>query len=261
MARAAPARRRHLPHAGRLSARALGLLPREARRRRPGRPRRDRAAATDREGRAEGDVHAGEPDRHAPLRRPLRARPDLLDERHDRHAELHPADGGRPRELGDGIRTELRGFGNRRRTAHRLHLRRRPLRGRRRARVVRAHRADARPGWHGQHRAADAGGRAAPARGRRADAVVRRAPDRVGRRARRRPARVERGACPRRGGAGRRRAGLPREARGRLGREGHRGDGHRRHRRLALGGVRGAGRHAPRSARVRPCRADRPRDR
>ena len=44
------------------------------------------------------------------------------------------------------------------------------------------------------------------------------------------------------------------------GAQGHRGDGHRRHRRLALGRVRGAGRHAPRRARLRPRRADRPRD-
>ena len=61
------------------------------------------------------------------------------------------------------------------------------------------------------------------------------------------------------GRAGRRRAGLPGEARGGLGRAGHRGDGHRRHRPVALGRVRGAGRHAPRRARLRPRRADRPR--
>ena len=46
-----------------------------------------------------------------------------------------------------------------------------------------------------------------------------------------------------------------------LGRAGDRGDGHRRHRRLALGRVRGAGRHAPRRARLRPRRADRSRRR
>ncbi len=39
-----------------------------------------------------------------------------------------------------------------------------------------------------------------------------------------------------------------------------RGDGDRRHRRVALGRVRGAGRDAPRRARLRPRRADRPRD-
>ena len=71
---------------------------------------------------------------------------------------------------------------------------------------------------------------------------------------------VERRARARGGRARRRRAGLPREARGGLGRAGHRGDGHRRHRRLALGRVRGAGRDAPGRARLRPRRADRPRD-
>ena len=49
-------------------------------------------AAADREGRAPGDAHAGEPDRRAPLRGAVRDRPHLLDERHHRHAELHPAD-------------------------------------------------------------------------------------------------------------------------------------------------------------------------
>jgi hypothetical protein len=44
-------------------------------------------------------------------------------------------------------------------------------------------------------------------------------------------------------------------------RDGHGGDGDRRHRRLALGRVRGAERNAPRRARLRPRRADRPRDR
>ena len=75
-----------------------------------------------------------------------------------------------------------------------------------------------------------------------------------------RPRGVERRARARRGRAGRRRAGLPRAARGGLGREGHRGDGDRRHRRVAVGRVRGAGRHAPRRARLRARRADRPRD-
>ena len=45
-----------------------------------------------------------EPGRRAPLRRAGRDRPDLLDERHDRDAELHPADGGRPRQLGHRAR-------------------------------------------------------------------------------------------------------------------------------------------------------------
>ena len=71
---------------------------------------------------------------------------------------------------------------------------------------------------------------------------------------------LERPARARRGRAGRRRAGLPRPARGGLGRPRHRGHGHRRHRPLAVGRVRAAGRHAPRRARVRARRADRPRD-
>ena len=41
-----------------------------------------------------------QPVRRAPLRRAVGDRPDLLDERHHRHAELHPADRGRPRQLG-----------------------------------------------------------------------------------------------------------------------------------------------------------------
>ena len=62
-------------------------------------------------------------------------------------------------------------------------------------------------------------------------------------------ARLERRARARRGRARRRRAGLPGPARAGLGREGHRGDGDRRHRRLAVGRVRAAGRDAPRRAR------------
>ena len=67
-------------------------------------------------------------------------------------------------------------------------------------------------------------------------------------------------ARARRRRARRRRAGLPREARGGLGRAGDRGDGHRRHRRLAVGRVRAAGRDAPGRARLHPPRADRSRD-
>ncbi len=59
--------------------------------------------------------------------------------------------------------------------------------------------------------------------------------DRVGSGARRRSRCVERDARARGGRAGRWRACLPRQARSGLGREGDRGDGHRRHRRLALG--------------------------
>ena len=71
---------------------------------------------------------------------------------------------------------------------------------------------------------------------------------------------VERRARARGRRARRRRAGLQGQARSGLGRQSHRGDGHRRHRRVALGGVRGAGRHASGRARLRPCRADRPGD-
>ena len=48
---------------------------------------------------------------------PRRDRPDLLDERHDRHAELHPADRGRPRQLGDRLGAELRGVRRRARAS------------------------------------------------------------------------------------------------------------------------------------------------
>ena len=82
---------------------------------------------------------------------------------------------------------------------------------------------------------------------------------RVGRRAGLRPAGLERPARARRGRAGRRRAGLPRPARGGLGRPRHRGHGHRRHRPVAVGRMRAPGRHAPRRARLRARRADRPR--
>ena len=103
--------------------------------------------------------------------------------------------------------------------------------------------------------------RAPPAGGSRPDAVLRRVPRRRGLGPRTRPARVERRARAGRGRARRRRARLPRAARGGLGREGHGGHGHRRHRRLPLGRMRGAGRDASRRARLRPCRADRSRDR
>ena len=50
-------------------------------------------AAPHRQARAQGDVHAREPDRRPPLRDSRRDRSDLFDERHHRHAELCPADG------------------------------------------------------------------------------------------------------------------------------------------------------------------------
>ena len=80
-------------------------------------------------------------------------RPHLLDERHDRRAELHPADRRRPRQLDHGLGAQLRRVGRQRRPADRLDLQRRAVRGRRRARVVRAPRAVPHPGRHRQHRA------------------------------------------------------------------------------------------------------------
>ena len=117
-----------------------------------------------------------------------------------------------------------------RRATGRDHVRRRPVRRRRGAGRVRPHRPQPHSLRHRQYRAPHAGNRAAPAGGGRADTVVRRVPRRDVR-----PPRVERRARSRRGGAGRRRACLPSKARGGLGRTGDRGDGHRRHRRLALG--------------------------
>ena len=254
MGRAARPRRRELPGAAGLPARALAVLPSEARRRRHRRrARRDRAAAADREGRAARDPHSREPVRRASLRGAARARPDLLDERHDGDAELRPAHRRRPRQLGHRLGAELRRLRDQRGPAHRLDLQRWAVRRGGRTRGLRPDRAHSHPGRHGEHGSPRPRDRAAAARGRRPDAVVRGLPRREPR-----PPGLERRAGPRRGRARRRRAGLPREARGRLGREGDGGDGDRRHRRLALGRVRGAGRHAPRRPRVRPRRADRP---
>ena len=81
---------------------ALGLHPREA---------RGRADAVGLAEIAQLPPHAAggaqsdaqrrrQPVRRAPLRGPRRDRAHLFDERHHRHAELHPADGERPRQLG-----------------------------------------------------------------------------------------------------------------------------------------------------------------
>ena len=265
--RAARARRRELPRAARLPASsARAFYRREAdggrhlERRGGRRPRGHRRAAAHREARAQGDGDGREPDRRPSLRDRRRDRPDLLDERHDRHAELHPAHGGRSRELGDRLGAQLRG------------VRRRPG-----ERIVSTYNAG--PFVAGAALAAfDRVGlchipvgtgntdrlmlaiELLQAGGGGAHAVVRRLRDRVGRGARHRSSRLERQTRARRGRARGRRAGVPREARGGLGREGHRGDGHRRHRPVALGRVRGAGRHAPRRARLRARRADRSRD-
>ena len=264
---AARTRRRELPRPARLPPRALALLPREARRggRHLGAGRGSlghRPAAAHREARAAGDVHARQPGRRAPLRGAVRDRPDLLDERHDRHAQLHPADGGRPRELGGRLGAQLRGLGGRRRAAHRLA----PTTP---APSSRAPRSPRSTGIGLCHIPVGTGNTE-----RLLQAVELLEPEAVvltpsyaaylvewaAERGLDLP-RLERRAGARRGRAGRRRARVPREARGGLGREGHRGDGDRRHRRLAVGRVRGAGRHAPRRARLRPRRADRPGDR
>ena len=213
MGGAARCRRRELPHAACVPPRPVGVLPREARGRRDhdgdgGRwPRGHRAAPAHRQRRAQGDLHAGKPDRHASLRGAIRDLADLLDERHDRDAELRPAHCRRCRELGHGIRAQLRGFGNSAGPAHRVHLQRGPVRRRRGAGVVRAHRPLPRPRRHREHRATRPLDRAPAARGGRAHAVVRRASRRVVGGAGDRSPPVERRAGARRRRAWRRRAG------------------------------------------------------
>ena len=131
---AARARRRALPRAARLPARALAVLPREARAAgfadaTRGGLGRDRAAAADREAASCARPCTPENPIGAHLcAAPRRDRPHLLDQRHDRHAELHPADRRRPRQLGHRLGAQLRGLGRRGRPAHRLHLQRRAVR-------------------------------------------------------------------------------------------------------------------------------------
>ena len=161
--------------------------------------RGDGAASAHREERAQGHGLPRQSVRHPSLRRSVRDRPDLLDERHDRCAELHPAHLGRSRELGDGVRAQLRGLRSRGRTAHRHHLQRRAVRGRRGVARVRSHRPLPHPGRHREQRAADRVGGCARAEGRGVDAFLRGAPRRVGGGARLRPPRLERRARPRRG--------------------------------------------------------------
>ena len=225
--------------------RPLAVLPREARRRRH--PRRRRGRRPGRIARPAADREAGAARRRARPRtrsartcaRARRDRPHLLDERHDRHAELHPADGGRPRQLDHGLGAQLRRVGRGARPAHRLDLQRRAVR--RPAR--RSRRSSASASATSRSAPATPSGSCAPsscsARGGRAHAVLRRPPARWA--AQRdidlRASSVR--ARARRGRARRRRAGVPRRARGGLGRAGDRGHGHRRHRRLAVGRVRG----------------------
>jgi hypothetical protein len=97
------------------------------------------------------------------LRAGVRDSAHLLDERNDRRSQLRPADGARPRQLGDRLGAELRGIRRRRGPAHRVHIRRRAVRRRRGACRVRAHRTLPRSGRNPEHRASDPRGRAAQA--------------------------------------------------------------------------------------------------
>ena len=153
-----------------------------------GRPGGDRAAAPDREARAQGDVHPRQPNRRAPLRDSVRDRPDLLDERHDRNAELHPADGGRSRQLGDGLGAQLRGLRRHRGPTRRFLVQRRPVRRGRSDRGLRPHRPLPHPVGHRQYRPPADGRRPAQAGGRDPHPVLCRLPDRAGRRSGRRSA-------------------------------------------------------------------------
>ena len=151
------------------------------------------------------------------------------------HAELHSADGGRSRQLGDRLGAQLRGFA----ASPPASASSRPTMPGRSWPARHLPPSTARPlpypGRHREHRAADAAiellkPEAAVLTPSYAAYLLEWAAER-GLRSRG----VERGARARGGRAGRRRAGVPREARRGLGREGHRGDGHRRHRRYRCG--------------------------
>ena len=163
-----------LPRAARLPARALAVLPREARGcrgppRQPGGLAEIAPAAADREAGAPGD--------RARAENPIGAhlcvdRPEIVriysTSGTTGTPELHPADRGRPRQLGrPARRAATRASGVAAGPAHRLDLQRRAVRGRRGARLVRPHRPLPHPGRHRQHRAADARDRAAASRRRR----------------------------------------------------------------------------------------------
>ena len=219
-------------------------------------------APADRQAGAEGHGDRREPDRRrTSASSPSRIVAHLLDQRHHRHPQLHPAHRVRPRELGDRLGAQLRRIGHRR-GARCLDLQRRPVRRRRGAGGDRARRASP----TSLSAPATASGCCSPSgccgRGvalltpSYAAYLIEWAGDRG-----RRPGGVERHPRAGRRGAGRRRAGVPRGARARLGRAGDRGDGHRRHRPVAVGRVRAPDRHAPGRARLHPPRADRPRDR
>ena len=138
----------------------------------------------------------------------------------------------------------------------------RPVRGRRGARRLAAHRRDRHPGRQRQHRAAREGVPGARRRGARLHAVLRDLPRRLVPRARHRAARASACACsPSRGSRAGARTPPAHAIEDGVRRHRARGDGHRRRLALAVGRVRGAGRHALLRRPLHPRRADRPGDR
>ena len=207
-------------------------------------------------------MHAGEPDRRASLRRAARDRPHLLDERHHRRAELHPADRRRSRQLGHRLGAQLRGL----RASRPASGSSRPTTPGRSSPARRSPSFDRigalpHPGRHRQHRAAAAGDRAAAARGRGAHPVLRRLPGRVGGRARTSTcaARASSASSSRASPAAASRPSAP---------SSRTGWGAKVTEAMGIGDIgvslwgecEAAGRDAPRRARLRPRRADRPRD-
>ena len=173
-----------------------------------------------------------------------RHRPHLLDQRYHRHAELHPAHRERHRQLDPHFGAHLR---RRRHPARRrpdLDLWRRAVRRRHHLRRLQPPRRLPHSDRRRQHRAADDDGPPAQAGRHRAHPVLRPPSRRVGARPRHRHPCVERHEAPRRRRARRRRTRHAEATRGGLGRDGHRGDGDRRHRGLAVGRMPGEGRHA-----------------
>ena len=189
-------------------------------------------------------------------------RPDLLDQRHHRDAELHPAHRRGSRQLGDGLGAQLLGL----RAWSPASGSSAPTTPGRSSRAQRSRPSTGSASATSRSAPVTASGSLLAIEMLEPEAAVltpsyasyllewaaERDVDLRGSSVR---------ARARRGRARRRRASLPREARAGVGGEGHRGDGDRRHRPLALGRVRGPGRDAPRRPRLRPRRADRPRER
>ena len=164
--------------ADRLPARALAVLPREGDRARRRSTRSRRLPLTDK-----SEIRATISAEH-PFGTHLAA-----DAGGDRPHPLHvsgttgvpsyiPLTAQRPRQLGHRQLPELRGVGAEPRHARDHHLQRRPVRRRRRARVVRPHRRLPHPDGDRQHRARADGDRAPEARRRRRHAVLREVPGR-----------------------------------------------------------------------------------